>query len=61
VLPIIFVVIQLAVLAWAFFAEIRRGPSLTFRALWIASFCGVAGGLDVWYLGFHAYPDGFGL
>jgi hypothetical protein len=60
VAPILFVAFQLVVLAWVFVAQIRRSPSSTFKALWLAAYCGVIG-LDVWYLGWHAYPAGFGL
>lgn len=56
-IPLLFVVFQLAVLSWAFVAQIRRNPSPVFKALWLAAICGVIG-LDAWYLGWHAYPGG---
>lgn len=59
--PIIFVAVQLVVIAWTSVAAIRRNPSPTFRAAWLAACCGIAGGLDVWYFGWHAYPAGFGV
>jgi len=57
--PILFVAFQLAVLAFVFVAQVRRNPSLAYRGLYVAAVLGVAGGLDVWYLGWHAYPGGF--
>ena len=56
--PIVFVTVQLAVLAWAFVAQVRRSPSPTFRALWLAAYGGVIG-MDVWYFANFAYPAGF--
>ena len=57
-LPIIFVAVQLVVLAWTFIAEIRRSPSPTFKALWLAAYGGVIG-MDIWYFANFAYPSGF--
>ena len=56
--PIVFVTVQLAVLALAFVAQVRRSPSPTFRALWLAAYGGVIG-MDVWYFANFAYPAGF--
>jgi len=60
ILPIILVAFQLAVLGWTS-ARLWRDSSPVFRVLWLAALCGVIGGLDVWYLGYHAYPNGFSL
>lgn len=57
--PIIFVAVQLVALVWTSVSVLRRNPSPVFRALWLAGIAGIAGGLDVWYLGWHAYPGGF--
>ena len=57
--PILFVAFQLVVFAVSFVAVVRRNPSSVYRGLYVAAFLGVAGGLDVWYLGWHAYPGGF--
>ena len=59
-IPILFVVFQLAVLVWAFIAQIRRQPSPVFKTLWLASICGVIG-MDVWYFANFAYPSGFAV
>jgi hypothetical protein len=56
--PLIFVVFQLVVLGWAYFARVQREPSALYRALWLAAICGVIG-LDIWYLLDSAYPAGF--
>jgi len=58
VIPLAFVVFQLATLAWVFVAQIRRNPSPVFKALWLAAIGGVIG-MDVWYLADFAYPAGF--
>jgi hypothetical protein len=60
VAPILFVAFQLVVLAWTFIAYVRRSPSTTFKALWLAAYAGVIG-MDVWYFANFAYPAGFGL
>ena len=56
--PLAFVVFQLLVLGWALVAHVRRGPSVSYRLLWVAAYGGVIG-LDVWYLHGYAYPGGF--
>ena len=56
--PIIFVAVQLIVLAVTSVAQIRRNPSLTFKTLWLAAYCGVIG-MDIWYFANFAYPGGF--
>jgi hypothetical protein len=58
VTPIIFVTVQLVVLAWTFVAQIRRNPSPVFKSLYLAAYCGVVG-MDVWYFANFAYPGGF--
>ena len=58
--PLVFVVVQLVVLAWAFIAQVRRSPSPMFKALYLAAYAGVIG-MDVWYFANFAYPAGFGL
>ena len=58
--PLAFVIFQLLVLGWIGFAHIRRDPSVVYRALWLAAFCGVIG-FDVWYFANYAYPGGFQL
>jgi hypothetical protein len=60
VIPLLFVIFQLAVLAWAFIAQIRDHPSPVFKGLWLAAIGGVIG-MDVWYLSNFAYPDGFAV
>ena len=56
--PILFVVFQLAVLVWAFVVPIRQHPSPVFKGLWLAAICGVIG-MDIWYFANFAYPHGF--
>ncbi len=56
--PIIFVAVQLAVLAGTYFAHLRHQTSLVFRSLWLALIGGVIG-MDVWYFANFAYPAGF--
>ena len=56
--PIVFVIVQLAVIAWIFVTQIRRNPSGVYRGLYVAAFLGVIG-FDVWYFADFAYPDGF--
>ena len=56
--PILFVIIQLTVLALAFVFEIRRSPSATFKTLWLVAYAGVIG-MDIWYFSNFAYPGGF--
>jgi hypothetical protein len=56
--PLAYVIFQLLVLGWAFFALMRRDQSLTYRLLWVGALGGVIG-LDVWYLSSYAYPAGF--
>ena len=56
--PIVFVTVQLVVLAWTFVAQIRRSPSPTLKALYLAAYGGVIG-MDVWYFANFAYPTGF--
>ena len=58
--PIAFVAFELIVLAWAFVAQIRRSPSPTFKALYLAAYGGVIG-MDIWYFANFAYPGGFAL
>ena len=58
--PILFVVFQLAVLVSAFVAQIRRHPSPVFKGLWLAAIGGVIG-MDVWYVANFAYPQGFAV
>ena len=57
-IPILLVAFQLAVLAVVFVVQIRRSPSVTFKALWLAAYAGVIG-MDVWYFANFAYPAGF--
>ena len=59
-IPIVLVAFQLAVLAWAFVAQIRRSPSQPFKGLWLAAYAGVIG-MDIWYFANFAYPAGFSL
>ena len=56
--PLAYVIFQLVVLGWAFFAHIRRDPSLPYRLLWVGALGGVVG-MDVWYFANYAYPAGF--
>jgi hypothetical protein len=56
--PLLFVIFQLVVIAWAGIAHIRRDPSATYRLAWVGAYGGVIG-LDVWYLSTYAYPAGF--
>jgi hypothetical protein len=56
--PLAYVIFQLLVLGWAFFALLRRDPSPTYRLLWAGALGGVIG-LDVWYFANYAYPAGF--
>ena len=56
--PILFVALQLTVLAVAFVFQIRRHPSATFKGLWLAAYAGVIG-MDIWYFANFAYPTGF--
>jgi hypothetical protein len=58
--PLAFVIFQLLVLGWAFFAHIRRDPSPAYRLAWFGALCGVIG-LDIWYFLDSAYPGGFTL
>ncbi|HEY2354119.1 MAG TPA: hypothetical protein VGH79_04380 [Gaiellaceae bacterium] len=57
-IPILFVVFQLAVLVWAYIRQIGRQPDPVFKGLWIAAICGVIA-LDVWYFTDFAYRGGF--
>jgi hypothetical protein len=56
--PLLFVIFQLVVLGWAYFAHVRHDPTPLYRILWLLAICGVIG-LDVWYLRDFAYPSGF--
>jgi hypothetical protein len=56
--PILYVAFQLAVIAWAFFAHVRKDPLPWYRLLWLGAIAGVIG-LDVWYFSSYAYPTGF--
>ena len=56
--PLLFVIFQLVVLGWAYFARVRHDPTPLYRILWLLAICGVIG-LDVWYLRDFAYPSGF--
>lgn len=58
--PLLFVIFQLVVLGWAYFAHVRHDPTPLYRILWLLAICGVIG-LDVWYLRDFAYPSGFKL
>jgi hypothetical protein len=58
VIPILIVAFQLVVLASTFVFQIRRSPSPTFKAAWLAAYGGVIG-MDVWYFANFAYPGGF--
>ncbi len=56
--PIAFVVVQLVVLGWTFFAGVRHHPSTVYKLLFLATLLGVIG-MDVWYFADYAYPNGF--
>lgn len=56
--PILFVAFQVLALL-VVFRQVWRQPSGLYRLLFLAAIAGVIGGLDVWYLGYHAYPTGF--
>ncbi|MDX6479676.1 MAG: hypothetical protein QOG85_186 [Gaiellaceae bacterium] len=56
--PIVFVAVQLIVLAVTFILQIRKSPSPTFKAIWLAAYAGVIG-MDIWYFANFAYPTGF--